>query len=90
MKFSMDKLKMIFGFILLLSLVALLGVIALFKVHEDSSYGLLPLIATLSTLAGAFANWAFGHAPTKEPEGPTPTSPPKEQAQPQPPDSIGE
>jgi hypothetical protein len=55
-----DKLKMLFGLILLLALCALLGLIAFGKVYESSSYGLLPLITTLSTLAGAFSNWAFG------------------------------
>lgn len=55
-----DQLKMIFGFILLLSLIVLIVIIALGKVEEQSSHGLMPLITTLSTLGGAFGNWAFG------------------------------
>lgn len=55
-----DRLKMLFGLILLLALVALIAIIAIGHVEEKSSYGLLPIIATLSTLAGAFGNWAFG------------------------------
>lgn len=53
-------LRMVFGFILLLSLVGLILAIAFFKVEKATSAGLIPLIAMLSTLSGAFTNWAFG------------------------------
>lgn len=55
------KLKLIFGFVLLGMLFLLACFIALGKVHAESSYGLLPVIATLSTLAGGFSQWAFGN-----------------------------
>jgi hypothetical protein len=46
-----------FGFAVLLVL-GFLGVrVALGKVEEASSYGLLPIITSLSTLAGGFATW---------------------------------
>lgn len=55
----MKEPRMIFGFILL-GLVALLAaVIALGKVHQESSYGLDIVLGSLATLAGGFAQWAF-------------------------------
>jgi hypothetical protein len=56
---SVDKLKMLFGLLLLLSLVALAVAFGLGKVEEKDSYGLMPIITTLSTLAGLFGGWAF-------------------------------
>lgn len=50
---------MVFGFGVLLIVAALAAIIALGKVHQESSYGLGILVGTLSTLAGAFSNWAF-------------------------------
>ena len=55
-----DRLKMIFGFMLLVLLAVLAGVIALGKVEEKTSYGLQFILGALSVLAGGFANWAFG------------------------------
>lgn len=51
--------KMVFGFAVLLVIAVLAGVIALGKVHSESSFGLQILLGCLTTLAGAFANWAF-------------------------------
>jgi hypothetical protein len=51
---------MIFGFLLLLMLICLAGAIALGKVEEKSSYGLMPLLIMLTTLSDRFAQWAFG------------------------------
>lgn len=56
---SMDRMKLIFGYTLLLMLGALAFAIAIGKVHSESSFGLMPILTTLSTLAGAFASWAF-------------------------------
>jgi hypothetical protein len=50
---------MLFGLLLLLSLVALAVAFGLGKVEEKTSYGLMPIITTLSTLAGLFGGWAF-------------------------------
>lgn len=54
-----DTLRMVFGFSLLVILAALATAIALGKVEEKTSYGLIPLLTTLSILSGAFAQWAF-------------------------------
>ena len=54
-------MKLIFGFLLLSSLIILAAVIAIGKVTEAESHGLMPLVTALATLAGGFSNWAFGH-----------------------------
>ncbi len=61
MKLSPDIQRMIFGFILLMILAGLAAMIALGHIEEKTSYGLMPLLTTLSTLAGGFAQWAFSH-----------------------------
>ena len=56
---TLDKLKMIFGFTLLI-ILGIMGItFAHGKVEANTSFGLMPVITTLSTLAGAFAGWAF-------------------------------
>jgi len=56
-----ERLKIILGFAFgfsVLFVLAFLGVrIALGKVEENTSYGLLPIVTSLSTLAGGFATW---------------------------------
>ncbi len=52
--------RMIFGLILMVLLVALAALVALGRVHQDSSYGLDYILGSLATLAGAFGQWAFG------------------------------
>ncbi len=59
MKLNSDMQRMVFGFCLLTILASLAAAIALGHVEEKTSYGLMPLLTTLSTLAGAFAQWAF-------------------------------
>lgn len=54
-----DTLRMIFGFSLLVIMAALATAIALGHVEEKTSYGLMPLLTALATLAGGFAQWAF-------------------------------
>jgi hypothetical protein len=56
---SSDVLRMIFGFSLLLILAGLALAIAVGHVEEKTSYGLMPLLTALATLAGGFAQWAF-------------------------------
>ena len=56
----LDYLKMIFGYTLLLILAALVAVIALGHVEQQTSYGLMPLITASATLSGGFMNWCFG------------------------------
>jgi hypothetical protein len=62
MKMSLKRLKMLYGFVLLTMLSILGGIIAMGKVEQATSYGLLPIITALATLSGSFANWAFGES----------------------------
>jgi hypothetical protein len=63
-----DHTRMAFGFMIL----GILGMLALFfglgKVEEKTSYGLIPIITALVTIAGAFAQWAFSNKPPKPPD----------------------
>ena len=56
---SVDKMKMMFGIILLLALVGITAVIIFGHVEEKDSISLMPIVTTLATLAGGFSNWAF-------------------------------
>jgi hypothetical protein len=69
-KLSPDRLRMAYGFLIVVILAVLAAVIALGNVTQQNSYGLLPIITALATLAGAFAQWAFG--PPREPPPPPP------------------
>lgn len=61
-----ERLKMIFGFSLLLVLAALSAIIALGKVEQNTSYGLQYLLGGLTTMAGGFVSWAFSPRKDKE------------------------
>ncbi len=67
---SLDKAKMVFGLGLLTILALLALAFGLGEVKEQSSFGLMPIITTLSTLAGGFAQWAFGR-PYQDPPSPS-------------------
>ncbi len=54
-----ERLRMIFGFCLLMALFVLAACIALGKVHQESSFGLEGIISALTLLVGQFAQWAF-------------------------------
>jgi hypothetical protein len=56
----LDYFKMVFGFALLAILAWLAAEIALGKVEEATSHGLMPIVTTLATLGGGFSQWAFG------------------------------
>lgn len=56
---SLDKWKMSFGFLLLVILGTMGIMFGMAHVEANTSFGLMPVITTLSTLAGAFAGWAF-------------------------------
>jgi cadmium resistance protein CadD (predicted permease) len=60
---STEKLKLTlgfsFGFLLLFITGALAFTIGLNHVEEKTSFGLLPILGSLSTLSGGFATWAF-------------------------------
>lgn len=55
----MNKWRMVYGFALLAILAVLATVFALGKVEQQSSYGLMPIVTSLATLAGGFTQWAF-------------------------------
>lgn len=54
-----ETLRMIFGFSLLAILAGLALAIAMGKVEEATSYGLMPLMVAISSLSTQFATWAF-------------------------------
>ena len=56
---TIDELKMLFGFLLLLIVAFLCAAIALGNVQEQSSFGLTQMITVLAALGGGFATWAF-------------------------------
>lgn len=57
-----DRYKMFFGFSVLLVLAILAGVISLGHVEEKTSFGLSFVLGALSSLSGAFGNWAFSNS----------------------------
>lgn len=57
---TLERQKMVFGFLALLVMAILAGVIALGKVHQETSYGLDYILGGLTMMTGGFANWAFG------------------------------
>ena len=62
---SIAQQKMIFGFLLLVLLSVLAGVIALGNVRQESSFGLQDILGGLLVLAGGFAHWAFSFSNEK-------------------------
>lgn len=52
--------RMIFGFLLLIVVGTLAGLIALGRVNQQDSFGLDIILGCFTTLAGGFATWAFG------------------------------
>lgn len=60
---SLERLKMIFGFLLLVLLATLAGVIAIGNVRQESSFGLQDILGGLLVLSGGFAHWAFSFQP---------------------------
>jgi hypothetical protein len=56
-------LKMTFGFFLLVILATLAGIIAIGKVHMETSYGLDLILGGLIALSGGFVQWAFTRHP---------------------------
>jgi hypothetical protein len=52
-------MKMTFGFLLLVILAVLSGIIAIMKVEAATSFGLDIILGGLLTLSGGFVQWAF-------------------------------
>ncbi len=61
-----DMFRMCFGLLLVTILGGLIAAIALGKVEEKTSYGLMPLIVAVSNLATQFATYAFARKPGKD------------------------
>jgi hypothetical protein len=57
-----DRHKMLFGFSVLLVLAILATIISLGHVEEKTSFGLSFVLGALSSLSGAFGNWAFSNS----------------------------
>jgi hypothetical protein len=74
----MPFVKIMFGFFILSVLASLAIIIALGKVHAESSFGLDIILGGLLTLSGGFAGWAFRDEkkPTDEGAGEHSTEPP--------------
>lgn len=56
---SDDRLKLWFGFTLVVLVIVLAAVIAVGNVKQDTSYGLRELIALLGPVIGFWSQWAF-------------------------------
>lgn len=54
-----DLLRFVIGLMSILILGILIAIIALGKVEEKTSYGLMPLVVALNTINVLFAQWAF-------------------------------
>lgn len=63
---TVDKWKLVYGYLLLLIFAVLICVIGLGKVTQQESFGLDQLVGGLLVLAGAFGNWCF--QPSKKDE----------------------
>lgn len=57
---------MVFGFLILVIIATLAAIIALGKVHQESSFGLQYLLGGLIAMAGGFTNWAFSNKDEKK------------------------
>lgn len=66
MRLSPDAQRMIFGFLMLAIIAGITVAVAVGHVEEATSYGLMPLLTMLSTLAGGFAQWAFSRKSSKD------------------------
>lgn len=55
------RLKILFGFALLLLIAGLAFGLIIHHVEEPSSFGLAQIMTILSVLSGAWAQWAFRH-----------------------------
>lgn len=55
-----DRLKIIFGFLLVLMLTILAAILGLGKVEQSTSFGLQDILGGLLVLSGAYGQWAFG------------------------------
>jgi hypothetical protein len=57
---------MIMGMVILMAMFVLALSIALGTVHKDTSFGLDIVLGSLSSLCGAFAQWAFSRRSSDE------------------------
>ena len=59
---SLTTWKMIYGIVLLASLVGLAIMLAIGEIKEESSFGLREIILALALLSQNFSSWAFNAA----------------------------
>ena len=55
-----DRIKMFIGTLVVVGLLGLTIFVALGKVEEKTSFGLLPILGSLTTLLGSFGVWVYG------------------------------
>jgi len=55
----MDRYKFALGALIVVGLMALATAVALGKVEEKTSYGLVPILGILGKMALDFSEWAF-------------------------------
>jgi hypothetical protein len=65
---SLDELKMMYGFMLLIFVAGLAIVSFTVKMEPANSEEVTQILTMISVLAGAFANWAFGTKSEKSPD----------------------
>lgn len=56
---SDDRLKLLFGFTLVVLVIILGAIIAIGKVQQETSFGLRDIIALLGPVIGFWSQWAF-------------------------------
>lgn len=54
-----DRLKLFFGFALVVLVIALGAIIAIGNVRQETSFGLRDIIALLGPVIGFWSQWAF-------------------------------
>lgn len=63
---SDERLKLLFGFSLVVLVIILAAIIAIGKVQQETSYGLRDLISLLGPVIGFWSQWAFSSKKEKE------------------------
>lgn len=56
-----DRLKVYFGFLLIVLLTILAAILGIGKVEQSTSFGLQDVLGGLLVISGSYANWCFGH-----------------------------
>jgi hypothetical protein len=70
----MNRYRFILGAIIMLGLMALAVAVAMGKVEEHSSYGLIPILGILGKVALDFSEWCFRQSAHRSDEETKPES----------------